>query len=181
MKLISFKSLTALIFLLNIIGSASAQEDPALFLENANAKVARAMAFKGLWDGPTSGPKLAQGKFIAFIGADLGDPSELKLANSLKEVAASVGWSVQVFDCFGVPSRRADAFSRAMALKPAGIIFADADAKAEAKSIGVATDKKNTGNRLACGACQWTRRWTLHQYWRRSEGIGAIGRPAERG
>jgi ribose transport system substrate-binding protein len=125
-----------------MIGSVSAQEDPALFLENANAKVARAMAFKNLWDGPTTGPKLAQSKFIAFIGADLSDPSEFKLANSLKEVAASVGWSVQAFDCYGVPGRRVESFSRAMALKPAAIIFADADAKSEAKAISLAAEKK---------------------------------------
>ncbi|HXA48232.1 MAG TPA: substrate-binding domain-containing protein [Burkholderiaceae bacterium] len=128
--------------LFSLVGPVAAQEDPALFLDNANSKVARAMAFKNLWDGPTTGPKLAQSKFIVFIGADLSDPSELKIANSLKEVATSVGWSVQALDCYGVASRRAESFSRAMALKPAAIIFADADAKSEAKQIAMATDKK---------------------------------------
>ena len=142
MKLITFKGFTALVMLFNIIGSASAQEDPALFLGKANARVAHAMAFRNTWDGPTTGPKLAQGKFIAFIGADLADPSEAKIANTLKEVAANVGWGVQLLDCYGIPSRRAESFSRAIALKPAAIVFADADAKSEAKQISLAAEKK---------------------------------------
>ena len=142
MKLITFKGLAALVMLFNIIGSAYAQEDPALFLGKANARVAHAMAFKNSWDGPTTGPKLAQGKFIVFIGADMGDPSETKIANALKEVTASIGWGVQILDCYGIPSRRAESFSRAIALKPAAIVFADADAKSEAKQIATATEKK---------------------------------------
>lgn len=142
MKLITIKGITALILLFKIVGSAYAQEDPAVFLGKANARVAHAMAFKNSWDGPSTGPKLAPGKFIVFIGADLADPSETKIANALKEVTASVGWSVQILDCYGVPSRRAESFSRAIALKPAAIVFADADAKSEAKQIAAATEKK---------------------------------------
>jgi ribose transport system substrate-binding protein len=142
MKLITIKSLTALAMLFNIIGSTYAQEDPALFLGKANARVAHAMAFKNAWDGPTTGPKLAQGKFIVFIGADLADPSELKIANALKEETANVGWGLQILDCYGIASRRAESFSRAIALKPAAIVFADADAKSEAKQISLAAEKK---------------------------------------
>jgi ribose transport system substrate-binding protein len=143
MKLITFKNIAILALLFALIGSVSAQEDPALFLGQANAKVAHATAFKNFWDGPTSGPKLEEKKFIVFIGADLiGDSSMLKVANAVKDVATSVGWGTQVIDCYGIPSRRAEAFSRAIALKPAAIIFAGADAKAEAKQIGIAADKK---------------------------------------
>lgn len=128
--------------LLPVFGSAHAEEDTAVFLGKANARVAHAMAFHNSWDGPTAGPKLAAGKFIVFIGADQGDPSEAKFANELKEVAASVGWGVQILDCYGIPARRAESFSRAIALKPASIVFADGDAKLEAKQIALATEKK---------------------------------------
>jgi ribose transport system substrate-binding protein len=142
MKLTTLRGFVALLLLFNVFVSAFAQEDPALFLGKANARVAHAMAFKKYWDGPTAGPKLAEGKFIVFIGADLSDPSEAKIAAALKDLTASIGWSIQVLDCYGVPSRRAESFSRAIALKPAAIIFADADAKSEAKQIAIATVKK---------------------------------------
>jgi len=142
MKLISVKSLTALVMLFQIFGAAHAEEDAAVYLSKATAKVGRAMAFRSSWDGPTAGPKLAAGKFIVFIGSDMSDPSEAKFANELKEVAASVGWGMQIFDCYGKPSLRAESFSRAIALKPASIVFADADAKQEAKAIALAADKK---------------------------------------
>jgi ribose transport system substrate-binding protein len=143
MKLISVKSLTALVMLFSIFGSAQAAEgDTAVFLSKANARVGHAMAFRNSWDGPTAGPKLAAGKFIVFIGSDLGDPSEAKFANELKDVAASVGWGMQILDCYGIASRRAESFSRAIALKPASIVFADGDAKLEAKQIALAAEKK---------------------------------------
>jgi ribose transport system substrate-binding protein len=142
MKLITLKTLSSLAVSLILVGSASAQEDPALFLGKATAKVAHAMAFKNLWDGPTAGPKLAQNKFVAFVGADLSDPSEQKLANAFKEVAASIGWNVMLLDCYGVPSRQPESFVRAMALKPAAIIIAGADAKSNAKQISAAAEKK---------------------------------------
>ncbi|HEY8024491.1 MAG TPA: substrate-binding domain-containing protein [Burkholderiaceae bacterium] len=144
MKFITKKSITLLALLFSMIGATyGAEDDPALFLGKANARVAHATAFKNTWDGPSTGPKLAQNKLIVFIGADLaGDSSQQKLANVVKDVGANVGWSVQFMDCYGVQSRRAESFSRAIALKPSAIILAGADAKSEAKSIAAAAEKK---------------------------------------
>jgi len=144
MKFITKKNITLLALLFSLMGvTYAAEDDPALFLGKANARVAHATAFKKNWDGPTAGPKLAQNKLLVFIGADLaGDSSQQKLANLVKEVGATVEWNVQTMDCYGVPSRRAESFSRALALKPAAIIFAGADAKVEAKAIAMAAEKK---------------------------------------
>ncbi|MBV8666178.1 MAG: substrate-binding domain-containing protein [Burkholderiaceae bacterium] len=128
--------------LLAFAASTSSEGDSALFLGKATIRVAHAMAFKNIWDGPTNGPKLATSKTIAFIGADLGDPSQQRLANAVKEVTASVGWSTAIWDCYGLAARQADAMARAMALKPAAIIFAGTDAKANAAQIAIAASKK---------------------------------------
>jgi ribose transport system substrate-binding protein len=48
----------------------------------------------------------------------------------------------QTIDCYGVPARRAEAFSRAMALRPAGIILAGFDAQEHAKDIQAANTQK---------------------------------------
>jgi ribose transport system substrate-binding protein len=142
MKMI--KSFTLLALLLGATGTAlAADDDPTLFLSKASAKVAHATNFKKLWDGPSTGPKLAADKMIVMVGANIaGDPGEQILSDDLKTVAASVGWRFYALDSYGIQSRYAESFSRAIALHPAAIVFAGGDAKGEAKSIAAATDKK---------------------------------------
>jgi len=146
MKLITIKSFTLAALLSAAVGALAAgggEDDPTLFLSKASAKVAHATQFKNSWDGPTSGPKLAADKMIVMVGANIaGDPGEQKLADDLKTVTASVGWHFIAFDSYGRQNYYAESFSRAIALKPAAIILAGADAKNEAKSIGLAADKK---------------------------------------
>ena len=147
MKFITIKSFTLLALLFGMIGAlaapASTEDDPTLFQSKASAKVARATSFKNGWDGPTTGPKLAADQMIVFVGANIsGDPGEERLSENLKTVAASVGWRYFPLDCYGLQNRYAESFSRAIALHPAAIIFAGADAKSEAKSIAAAAEKK---------------------------------------
>ena len=145
MKLITIKKLTLLALLCSLpfASHAANDDDTALFVSKADARVAHASAFRNGWDGPKTGPKLAEDKLIVFIGNDLaGDSSVQKLASKVKEVIGTIGWHIQIIDCYGLPARRQEAFYRAMALKPAAIIFADADAKPEAKAIAQAAEKK---------------------------------------
>lgn len=142
MRLINFNCMAALVLAFTLAGSACAQENPALFLGRANAKVARASAFKNNWEGPVSGPRIAPRKLIVFIGSDFRNSGVAGVASGAKEAAASAGWEVVAIDCYGVPSRRAEAFSRAMALKPAGIILAGIDAQAQAKEMSAAAAQK---------------------------------------
>ena len=146
MKLITIKSFTLAALLSAAIGALAAgggDDDPTLFLSKASAKVAHATNFKKIWDGPTAGPKLAADKMIVMVGANIaGDPGEQMLSDDLKSVTASLGWRFIAFDSYGRQNYYAESFSRAIALKPAAIIFAGADAKNEAKSIAMATDRK---------------------------------------
>lgn len=125
-----------------MLNAAFAQEDPALFLGRANAKVAKAMAFRNQWDGPTSGPKIEKKGLIVFIGSDFRDNAIASLANGVREASAASGWGLQVLDCYGIPSRRAEAFSRAMALKPLGIVLAGIDASEQPKELKAAAALK---------------------------------------
>ncbi|WP_211450881.1 substrate-binding domain-containing protein [Collimonas antrihumi] len=142
MKLINFNFVTvALVF--SFISSAFAQEDPTLFLNRANAKIAKAMAFKTTWDGPTSGPKIAaQKKSIVLIASNLKNNGVMRVANGVKEAAAVAGWDVFVIDCWGVNSKHAEAFSRALALQPNGIVLAGIDANEQPKEMNNANTQK---------------------------------------
>lgn len=119
-----------------------AQEDPVLFLGRANARVAKAMAFPGQWDGPVDSVKPSAKGLIIFIGSDMRDNALGAVARGLKEASDTIGWSSTVIDCFGMPSRRPEAFSRALALKPAAIVLAGFDARELGKAIDSAAAQK---------------------------------------
>ena len=136
------RNLTCLALMLGFASAAVAQEDPALFLGRGNARVAKAQAYPNRWDGPVSGPAGAHKKFIVMIASDLRDKGATRLAAGVKEAVATMGWSLQVVDCYGVPGRRAEAFSRALALKPDGIIFAGADAAKQSRELAAAAKAK---------------------------------------
>lgn len=139
MKLINF-NFVALAFVFSFAGSVFAQEDPAVFLNKATAKIAKAMAFKSSWDGPVSGPKIAaQKKLIVLIASDFKNSSVLRVSKGVKEAAAVSGWEVFTIDCWGVNSKHAEAFSRALALKPNGIVLAGIDANEQPKEMNAAS------------------------------------------
>ncbi len=142
MKFTLIRNLICGAVLLGAASNALAQEDPALFLGRGNARVARAQAYPNRWEGPVSGPTGAHKKFIVLIAADLRDKGETRLAAGVKEAVGVIGWNLQVVDCYGVPGRRAEAFSRALALKPDGIIFAGADAAKQPRELAAAAKMK---------------------------------------
>lgn len=139
MKLTNFNFVAAALAFC-FISSAFAQEDPTLFLSRANATVAKAMAFKTTWDGPTSGPKIAaQKKSIVLIAANLKNNAVMRVTNGVKEAAVIAGWDVFVIDCWGINSKHAEAFSRALALKPNGIVLVGIDANEQPKEMNAAS------------------------------------------
>ena len=142
MKSINLNRAAALALALMLVGSALAQENPALFLGRANAKVARASAFRNNWEGPVSGPKMASKKLIVLIGSDFRNSGVAGVAAGAKEAALTAGWDLATIDCYGIASRRAEAFSRALALKPAGIILAGIDAQMQVKEMNAAAKQK---------------------------------------
>ncbi len=79
------------------------------------------------WDGPTTGPKAAEGKTIVVLAADLKNGGVLGVTTGIEEAAAAIGWEVRVIDGAGSVSGRQAAFSQALALKPDGIVINGAD------------------------------------------------------
>ncbi|MFJ2988680.1 substrate-binding domain-containing protein [Collimonas sp. NPDC087041] len=138
MKLINF-NFVAMALAFALAGSAFAQEDPTAYLNRANAKLAKAMAFKNSWDGPSTGPKIpAQKKLIVLIASDFKNNAVLRVSNAVKEAAAVAGWEVFTIDCWGVNSKHAEAFSRALALKPNGIVLAGISANEQPNEMNAA-------------------------------------------
>lgn len=131
----------ALLVLAFACASAMAEESLTLFITRANAKIARESAFKNKWDGPTSGPKIEAKKLIIFIASDMRNTSVNGLLKNVRDVSAIAGWDLVPIDCWGVASKRADAFSRAMALKPDGVILAGINARDQAKELAKLAEK----------------------------------------
>lgn len=80
------------------------------------------------WDGPTTGPKAAEGKVIVVLAGDLKNGGILGVTTGVQEAAAAIGWEVKVLDGAGSINGRTAAFGQAMALNPAGIIINGFDA-----------------------------------------------------
>ena len=143
MKLKIFGFATVAVFLSLVNSAFAQQEDPALFMSRANARIAKASAFPNAWGGPTAGPAIpAKKKLIAFIGSDFKNTSVSTLFKSVKEAATVAGWDVFMIDCYGIKKQHAEAFARAVALKPAGIILAGVDASEQPKELKLAASKK---------------------------------------
>lgn len=132
-----FTGLAAMVLALGVAPCVVAQENPTLFMNRANAKIAKASAFSKYWDGPTKGPKIdaTKKRKIAMIMADANQPGMVAMAGAVKAAAAVAGWEVLTFDTFGLTNRNAEAFHRASALKPDGIILAGVGAATLSKEM----------------------------------------------
>ena len=95
------------------------------------------------WDGPTSGPKAADGKTVVVVAADMKNGGILGVVNGIQEAASAIGWTVTVVDGAGSIEGRTASFGQALTLKPGGIIIAGFDAveqkpaMEEAKKAGI--------------------------------------------
>jgi len=96
-------------------------------IADAMALVKKHAGQKSTWDGPTSGPKAAEGKTIVLLAADMKNGGVLGVARGVEEAAAKIGWTVRTLDGAGSISGRTAAFGQAMALKPDGIIIGGFD------------------------------------------------------
>ena len=104
--------------------------------------VAQALAATGLtafaqvaFDGPTTGPKAAEGKTIVVLAADLKNGGILGVTTGVEEAAAKIGWTVRVLDGAGSVQGRTAAFGQAMALQPSGIVINGFDAVEQQAAI----------------------------------------------
>ena len=112
-------------------------------MADAQAIVAKYASKVDTWDGPTSGPKGAEGKTIVILGADMKNGGILGVSKGVEEAAAALGWTVKTLDGAGSVGGRTAAFGQALALKPDGIIINGFDAveqkpaMEEAKAAGI--------------------------------------------
>lgn len=121
-----------------------------LGLSTANAQEA--------FDGPTSGPKAAEGKTIVVLAADLKNGGILGVTNGVEEAAAKIGWNVRVLDGAGSVQGRTGAFGQAMALKPDGIVINGFDALEQQAALEAVAAAKipmvswHSGPKIGCDA-----------------------------
>lgn len=92
-------------------------------ISDAMDMVKRHAGQKVEWDGPTTGPKAAEGKTIVVLAADLKNGGVLGSTNGVEEAAAVMGWTVRVLDGASTVSGRTAAFGQALALQPDGIVI----------------------------------------------------------
>ncbi len=97
-------------------------------ISEANEAVAKYAQKVEAWDGPTTGPKAAEGKTIVVLAADMKNGGVLGVTTGVEEAAAKIGWTVRVLDGAGSIQGRTAAFGQALALKPDGIIINGFDA-----------------------------------------------------
>ena len=68
------------------------------------------------FDGPTSGPKAAEGKTIVVLAGDMKNGGILGVTTGIEEAAAKIGWEVKVLDGAGSVQSRSAAVGQALSL-----------------------------------------------------------------
>ncbi len=104
------------------MGSSTRPSAAAETLDQVKAEIAKATAPVTTWDGPTTGPKAAKGKFIVYVADTQTNAGSAGTAAGATEAAAALGWRFQLIDGGNTASGEANAFDQAIALKPDGII-----------------------------------------------------------
>jgi ribose transport system substrate-binding protein len=113
-------------------------EAASLFLNRANATVAKAAALKNRWDGPTTGPKLVKGKKVIFIAGDMRDAGTYGVFAGMREAGMLANWQILPIDLRGGVRGGELVVKQALAQKPSAIVLAGLDAAAQTKGIALA-------------------------------------------
>jgi len=122
----------ALAALLAFSQSARADDD---FVQKAKDFVAKVTASSAAWDGPTTGPKAAPGKFIVYVSTDQRNSGVRGAGDGVEEAAGIVGWKFRVIDGRGTMDGELSGISQAIALKPDGIVLGGIDAASHVDAI----------------------------------------------
>ena len=87
------------------------------------------------WGGPTTGPKAAVGKTIAYISTDQNNGGARGVGEAVKEAADAIGWKFRLLDGQGSVSGRTSAMSQAIASKPDVIVLGAVDATEQSSGL----------------------------------------------
>ncbi len=110
------------------------------------------------FDGPTTGPKAAEGKSIVVLAGDLKNGGILGVTSGIEEAAGVIGWDVRVLDGAGSVQGRTGAIGQAMALQPDGIIINGFDAVEQQAALeavvaaGIPMVSWHSGPKIGCDA-----------------------------
>ena len=101
----------------------SAPAAKAESLDQIKAESNAATAPVTMWDGPTTGPKGAKGKFVVYVADTQTNAGSAGTAAGAKEAAAAIGWKFQLIDGQNTATGETAALEQAIALKPDGLII----------------------------------------------------------
>lgn len=110
------------------------------------------------FDGPTTGPKAAEGKTIVVLAADMKNGGILGVTTGIEEAAAKIGWTVKVLDGAGSVQSRSAAVGQALALNPDGIVINGFDAAEQQAALegvvaaGIPMVSWHSGPKIGCDA-----------------------------
>ncbi|MCU0906493.1 MAG: substrate-binding domain-containing protein [Rhodobacteraceae bacterium] len=110
------------------------------------------------FDGPTTGPRAAEGKTIVVLAGDMKNGGILGVTNGIEEAAARIGWTVNVLDGAGSVQSRAAAVGQALALQPDGIVINGFDAAEQQAALdgvvaaGIPMVSWHSGPKIGCDA-----------------------------
>ncbi len=110
------------------------------------------------FDGPTTGPKAAEGKTIVVLAGDMKNGGILGVTTGIEEAAAKIGWTVKVLDGAGSVQSRSAAVGQALALGPDGVVINGFDAAEQQAALegvtaaGIPMVSWHSGPKIGCDA-----------------------------
>jgi len=126
-------ALTSFLLFATIPQAPAAQSADSL--ELARQRATLALEDVTVWNGPTSGPKAAPGKVVAFIAEDLRNGGISGALRGAREAAQVMGWSLNVYDAEGSDAGRTRALRNILTSRPDGVILGGFNAQTYAPWI----------------------------------------------
>jgi ribose transport system substrate-binding protein len=121
-----------------LISATSVRADE--FMDKVKAEVQMFAGPQSDWRGPTSGPKLATGKKIAYLSSNQQNDASREWGTHIANIGKKIGWEVIIIDGRGTPVGWQEGLNQAIALKVDGIVM-DADAASLQPQIKDANSK----------------------------------------
>jgi len=87
------------------------------------------------WEGPTTGPKAAEGKLVVYVSTDQRNGGARGVGEGVEEAAGEIGWDTRVIDGQGTVSGRSSGLTQAIALQPDAIVLGGIDANEQAALV----------------------------------------------
>ncbi len=90
------------------------------------------------WSGPITGPKISSKKQLIFVASDLRNDGVNSIAKGMTDAISNLDWNLRLLDGNGSKVRQAAVLSRAIMLKPDGIVLGGIDAKYHEQTLQAA-------------------------------------------